>query len=289
MRRETRRPPRPNRTVDEFEKVQEILSASRVGSARGSRKHHHYLCGLLVCQRCDNRFGYSNSRGKTGQRYEYYNCLSRVTPHGACGICHLRLTYVEDRLERTHRHDLLTEKERATVRSQVKATAERQVEVAKKQSAQHQRRWRDLLSQQQKLVQLYYQGGISLDVMQAEQARIDQEKADAKHWQATADRQVDRVMERLEQALRLADSHDRAYATAEPHERRILNASILDHVLVHDDPDRGLVELLPQLNQKMSLLVQLGRATTPRKGRIRAPTPRQAPPRAAPGPSRTPG
>lgn len=57
--------------------------------------------------------------------YEYYNCLSRVTPQGACGVCHLRLTYVEDRLDQTHRHDLLTGSERAAVRSQVKTTAER--------------------------------------------------------------------------------------------------------------------------------------------------------------------
>lgn len=79
--------------------------------------------------------------------------------------------------------------------------------------------------------------------MQAEQQRIERDTADAQHWRDAADRQVERVMERLEQALGLTGSHDRAYATAEPHERRLLNASILEHVLVHDDPDTGYAEL----------------------------------------------
>jgi len=82
-----------------FERVQTVLASQRASGSRG-RKHKHYLSGQLTCQRCDKHFGYGRHRGKCGTHYEYYSCLSRVTPTGPCGIRYVRLSEIEDRLER---------------------------------------------------------------------------------------------------------------------------------------------------------------------------------------------
>ena len=91
---------RHDRLVDQetFDRVQAVLTSHRACGSRG-RKHHHYLSGQIVCGKCGKRHGYGRHRNRHGNHYEYYSCLSRVTPSGPCGAGYIRLELIEDRLD----------------------------------------------------------------------------------------------------------------------------------------------------------------------------------------------
>jgi hypothetical protein len=64
---------------------------------------------------------------------------------------------------------------------------------------------RELTAQQQKLVQLYYNGGVSEGVLKAEQQRIAAETAQAERWVEAARAETQDVMDALDDALLLLD------------------------------------------------------------------------------------
>ncbi len=261
-------------TREEFDLVQKILSSQNSGAARGTRKHHHYLAGHLVCVACQNRLGYSRNRGRRGGLYEYYTCLSRVALRGSCGSHYLRLEVIEDEMEQIHRQLRLTPGQCESVRRAVRDNVEQRVSTARQESARHGRRSKELTKQQQKLVNLYYQDAISVEVLKKEQARIEQEQADAHRWQQTADVQVQKVMKVLDEALALVDRHECAYEEAESYERRMLNRSLFSRIWVenHDEnaSDGAVSEpaaphLAPHLSPVFAHVVEVAKQETTKK------------------------
>jgi len=136
---------------DTYERAQAALDSHRARGSRG-HKHHHYLSGQLRCGRCHKRYGYGRHRGKLGTYYEYYSCLSRVTPTGPCGACYIRLQAIEEQLDAIHATDWLTPDEREHVRQAVRGYIEKKALVSQSESDRHARRLRELTTQQQKLV-----------------------------------------------------------------------------------------------------------------------------------------
>ncbi len=67
------------------------------------------------------------------------------------------------------------------MRRDVREQVDERLAVARKQSEHHSRRLRILQEEQQKLVQLYYKGGVSEEVLTAEQERIETERTQAHH------------------------------------------------------------------------------------------------------------
>jgi site-specific DNA recombinase len=109
--------------------------------------------------------------------------------------------------------------------------------LAQKQSDHHSRRLRTLQDEQQKLVQLYYRGGVSEEVLQAEQQRIEHERTTARSWIEDASHEAEDVQEALEDALTIAGQCHDVYVVAEPTLRRMMNQAIFDRLLVRTDED----------------------------------------------------
>ena len=121
------------------------------------------------------------------------------------------------------------------------------------ESEQHARRLRELTTQQQKLVQLYYRDAVSEDVLKAEQARITAERAQVEHWANAARHQIDDVMTALDEALALVDAGQRAYDLASESQRRLLNLAIFEHFTIHEESEDVIVE--PQLEEFYDQLI----------------------------------
>ena len=237
---------------DTYERTQAALDSHRARGSRG-HKHHHYLSGQLRCGRCHKSYGYGRHRGKMGTHYEYYSCLSRVTPSGPCGACYVRLQAIEEQLDAIHATDWLTPEERERVRQAVRDHIEKKALVARNESNRHARRLRELTTQQQKLVQLYYRDAVSEDVLKAEQARITAERAQVEHWANAARHQIDDVMTALDEALALVDAQQHAYDLASESQRRLLNLAIFEHFTIHEESDDVIVE--PQLEEFYDQLI----------------------------------
>jgi site-specific DNA recombinase len=205
-RKGVKRPGRHEAIIDRetFDQVQRVLDAHRASGDR-SHKHTHYLTGSLFCGVCDKRLGYGRHRSRSGEYYEYYSCLSRVAKTGRCDAPYVRLHEVERAIERKYKTLLLTAAEQSAVREALHSHVEANTEVARSEAKRHERRVGELGGQQQKLLQLYYKGGISDEVMRAEQERIEVERAEVERWSNTAQREVEDVMQALDDALVLID------------------------------------------------------------------------------------
>lgn len=259
-------------TEEEFDLVQRIMSSHTFGAARGSKKHHHYLSGQLICSRCGCRMGYSRNRGRHGGYYEYFTCLSRVHKGGPCGAKYVPLPAIERELEEIHRRLVLTDTDKEAVRRAARETIEKRVRKAREQASIHANRVDSLTAQQQKLIELYYEDAISVEVLKSEQARIKQEKHDAERWRAGAEIKVNSVMRALELTLEKVDDYESAYDALPPHERRLLNGSLFAYILVDGfDGDSGrsgaeiseTKQLSPALDLTLASAVQVARSKTP--------------------------
>jgi site-specific DNA recombinase len=217
-----------------FDRVQEVLTANRASGDR-FHKHNHYLKGSIFCV-CGKRLGYGRHRGKLGGIYEYFSCLSRMRRGERCAAPYFPVESTERAIIRRYTRETLTPSQREGVRRDLRAYVETKAEVARRESARHNRRLRELTAQQQKLVQLFYNGGVSEEVLKAEQERIKTESAQAKKWATAAKREVEDVMQALNDALALLDDNHVLYETLNTFCRRLVNQAIFRRLIIRD-PD----------------------------------------------------
>jgi site-specific DNA recombinase len=241
-----------------FEQVQRVLDAHRASGDR-SHRHTHYLTGSLYCGTCGKRLGFGRHRSRSGDYYEYYSCLSRVAKTGRCDAPYAPLHKVERSIEAKYKTLLLTEPEQDAIRKALCEHVEANAEVARREAKSHERRLRELSGQQQKLVQLYYKGGVSEEVMQAEQQRIEAERSASERWSNMARNEVADVMQALEDALALIDLATAPYLTASPTERRLINLAIYVMLIVCHDPDGVGIEPNTVFAELITLARQLDR------------------------------
>jgi site-specific DNA recombinase len=217
-----------------FDQVQKVLDGHRASGDR-SHKHHHYLKGSLFCV-CGMRLGYGRHRGRHGGIYEYFSCLSRVQRGGRCEAPYFPVERTERAIVRRYKRETYRREEQNEVREALRDYVHAKTEIARRESERHNRRLHELTGQQQKLVQLYYKGGVSEEVLKAEQQRIETERSKAKRWANAAEREVEDVMAALDDALILLDDDHVLYETLPSSVRRLVNQAVFLTFTVRD-PD----------------------------------------------------
>ncbi len=220
-----------------FEKVQRTLEAHRLSGDR-TKKHAHYLKGSIFCGHCGRRLVYGRHRGNGGV-YEYFSCLSYQARRPSCGAGHLPVDAVERAIERYYRSVDMTPAEAEDVRCKLKEQVGVRLEIARKQSAKHTRRLRDLQNEQQKLLQLFYRDGVDEDVLRAEQQRIEAERTQARRWITSATHETEEAETTLEEALAIIQGCHATYLVADPELRRLMNQAIFTRLLVRIDAIEG--------------------------------------------------
>jgi site-specific DNA recombinase len=230
-----------------FEQVQSILTAHRASGDR-SHKHGHYLKGSLYCS-CGCRLGYGRHKGGGGAMYEYFSCLSRVRKRGSCEAPYIPVDKTERAVKSMNACMLLTKQEQEAITQAVRDHAEVKALVAKKESDRHNRKLRELRDQQQKLVQLHYQEAVSIEVMKAEQQRIEAERSQAQRWGKAAVADVHDILDALKIALALVDAGRLPYVAANEFAKRLINQALYERIIVSsvDDAKGHLTPLYAQL------------------------------------------
>jgi hypothetical protein len=142
---------------------------------------------------------------------------------------------VERAVENHYRSIGLSDAECAEVRRELKQQVEIRLDVAKKQSERHSRRLRDLQSEQQKLLQLFYNGGVDEDVLKAEQQRIETERNKARRWVESATHEAAEALEALDEAIAIVHEAHRTYRDGDAELRRLMNQAIFERIIVRVD------------------------------------------------------
>ncbi|HEX5852527.1 MAG TPA: recombinase family protein, partial [Solirubrobacteraceae bacterium] len=236
-----------------FDQVQKVLDSHRISGDR-SHKHHHYLKGTIFCA-CGKRLGFGRHRGKCGGQYEYFSCLSRVQREEQCAAPYFPVERTEHAIVRRYKRETYKHDEQNIVREALHAYVQSKTEIARRESARHTRKLQDLTGEQQKLVQLYYKGGVSEEVLQAEQERIETERAKAQQWADAATREVEDVNAALDDALAILDEHV-IYEALPASARRLVNQAVFLAIVV-SDPDNVQAQLTPLFETIKQLIQEL--------------------------------
>jgi site-specific DNA recombinase len=249
-----KRPGRHEAIIDRetFEQVQQVLDAHRASGDR-AHKHSHHLIGTLHCGACERRLGFNRTRGNGGL-YEYFACLSRVSSQGRCAAPHFRAQEIERNVERKYKTHLLTAAEQAAIRETLLARAHASTAEARKEASRHARRVRELISHQDKLLDLYYDDGVSKEVLQAQQKRLAAEQAQAQRLADAAQFEVSDLDRALSDALLLIDEGLMPYTSGSSTEKRLINLAIYVMLLVSESGD-----IESQANALYAELVPLAR------------------------------
>ncbi len=233
-----------------FDQVQKVLDSHRISGDR-SHKHHHYLKGTIFCV-CGKRLGYGLHRGKCGGQYEYFSCLSRVQRQEKCAAPYFPVEQTEHSIVRRYKRETYKGDEQDMVREALRSYVQSKTEVARRESARHTRRLHDLTGEQQKLVQLYYKGGVSEEVLKAEQKRIESERAKARQWADAASAEVEDVIAALDDALAILNDKI-IYEELPKSTRRLVNQAVFLALIV-SDPDNIQAQRTP-LDDTIEILV----------------------------------
>jgi hypothetical protein len=152
---------------------------------------------------------------------------------------HLPVDAVEKAIEEHYRSVELTAEEIEEVRITVREQVDERLAVARKESDHHSRKLRTLQDEQQKLVQLFYKGTVSEEVLEAEQKRIESERTQAHHWVTAASHEAEDVLEALEDALTIIGRCHQTYLEASPMLRRLMNQALFHRILIRSEHTEG--------------------------------------------------
>jgi hypothetical protein len=181
----------------------------------------------------------------------------------------------EHAIVRRYQRETYKDDEQNIVREALHAYVQSKSEIARRESARHTRKLHDLTGEQQKLVQLYYKGGVSEEVLKAEQERIENERTKAQQWADAATREVEDVMAALDDALAILDEHI-IYEDLPESARRLVNQAVFLALVVSDPdniPDNIRAELTPLYETIAQLIQELREIKERPKTRQKSTTP----------------
>ena len=228
--------------IDEtlFQDVQAVLDQRSQGKEKPV-KRTHYLKGLLACARCGARLGYLHSRGKNGAIYPYFFCLSRQGHRrSGCDLPYLPVDLVEAKVLDLWERVKLDQGEAETIRQDVTVLI-RLVSARHESDLSAQRlRLERLEADEAKLLQAHYSDAISLPLMQKEQRRIAQERADAGRIVAAVSLERSALEHALESALDRVNRCDEVYAEGSDRVRRELAFALFARIWVDEGGVAGV-------------------------------------------------
>jgi site-specific DNA recombinase len=231
-----RHPGRHEPLVDQatFDTVQTLLAANALSGDR-SHKHMHYLKGSVFCGLCGARLSYGRHRSKTGTHYEYFGCVARNRPRGACRSSYIPVEDTERAVQRYWVSVRFSAAQRARIRVAVHEFIDARREVAVEETQRKRQALKRLQDQHRKLLQLYYDDAVDKALLKSEQQRIDREKADIAIALEAASADVTEIGAALDEALALTEDADSVYAAANATERRLLNQAVFERLVIEQE------------------------------------------------------
>jgi site-specific DNA recombinase len=217
-----------------FDLVQTRLDEKRVAGER-PQKRRHYLRGSVFCGDCGHRLIYGFSRGKGGQRYPYFFCVSRTRGSGCAMHRSINPKLIEQAIQRYY-----VERPVQLSAEQVqRRTAAIEALVAVSQQAAQQvkdaktRLIRALEAKQDALVDLRFsEKSISASVFKRKQAVLDDELEAAHASLAETEGALQLGSQHLRLALELAENVAEVYREGSEQLKRSYNQAFFNKLYV---------------------------------------------------------
>lgn len=234
-------------TAEDFERVQMLLAAARIGGER-PQIHHHYLRGTVMCDKCHGRLLFGRHRSKSGLHYEYFSCTNRdrrLRKVRCQSSRHYPVPRVETLVEQTYSTLYISPEVMEQIRSEVRDELAGRAGLVVQEAERHERTLTQIEAKQEKLVQLYYQDLVTLDVFERQQAKLKAEERAAQRLRRVAIVQSENVEQNLKDALDRLKDIEQMYLDGTPLERRVLNRAIFKRIDVGEEGEITDTALTP--------------------------------------------
>lgn len=219
-----------------FEKVQTILK-EKINGER-SIKHDHYLKSTMYCGHCGFRMVVQVVKNRHGETYPYYSCLGRHSKRTDCTLRSIQIEHAEDLIQDLYDRISLTPDFRRDLEAllrhglkQLRADTDAEREQLENTKQTIERR-------QRKLLEAHYNDAIPIEMLRAEQKRLDTELAATNRSLSNLTADLAEADELISIALDIAQHAGNTYRQAPEHIRRMFNQLLFDKLLVTTD-DNG--------------------------------------------------
>jgi site-specific DNA recombinase len=213
-----------------FEQVQRVLDAHQ-GAGTRNRTHHHYLKGLLWCDRCKQRFTIQRAVGRAGGVYFYFFCRGRQ--EGVCNHPYVPAEVMEQAVVDHYGAAVhLPEAFRAELRKQIDRAVDEQYELSEDLRTSFTKRLAALDKQEDYLLDLAAEEGWPKDKLRTKIQSIRQERKDIRRSLEQAEQELSAGRQMFHDALTLLDDPQAMYQRGNETVRSILNHAFLSRLRV---------------------------------------------------------
>ncbi len=258
-----------------FDRVQEVRRLMP-GAGNRQRRYHHYLKGMLWCERCGRRLIVMRGKSKTGELYFYYVCRGRQDR--LCNLPYVRVAQVEQAVASHYQTVSLSAPLRLKLANLFDQAVESEVGQDARQQAQLRKRLAELDRQEDRYIEL----AVDPDWPKA---KLTQKLRDIRDERARLEGRLAQTVEQLERghanARRMLDYLDRPhelYARSSTEDRTKLNRLLFTKLRIDVDDDRVPKVTGDELTEPFATVVYLRREYRSVDGRrlnaVRPPTPR---------------
>jgi len=246
-----------------FERVQAILAAQRIGGER-PQLHHHYLRSTVICDKCKGRLLFGRHRSRSGDHYDYFSCTNRTARqrHIHCDASgHYSVPKVEDHVEQLYAGVYLSPDVMEQIRRELREEIADRAGLVERQAERHERTLKQIEAKQEKLVQLYYDDLVTIEVFEREQTKLKAEAKAAERLRRIAVVQSEQAEAALDEALQRLKNIAQVYRDGTPIERRILNRAIFQRIEIGEDGEITGTALTPTYQALAAWNPNLGKPT----------------------------
>ncbi len=234
-----------------FDLVQAILDVRRNGERQ--RQHQHYLKGTVHCARCGSRLGFSRSRGRHGGEYDYFYCLAKQQKRSDCDLPNLPVELVEQGIEAYYGVLSLSEAQTHRLRHLAARAFDHRHRFASFELERQQAITKNLLAEQDRLIDALRGGHLAADLYAREQRKIEQQIHNAQRSVKQATIDLGHASETLEQSLACLNRPQDSYRRSGPVGRKQHNKAFFERI---DVDTEGVT--YARLKQPYALLHQAG-------------------------------
>ncbi len=215
-----------------FDRVQDILDARQ---QRGVRNlvNHHYLRGLLFCDRCHHagrlcRLIYTEAKGNNGTVYPYYKC--RGNQEGLCDLRHLPVWLVEQKVIEHYAQLCLPDDFIDTLDTKIEQTLADEQQLTKQAHDALRAQRAKLDVKEERLLDLVEDASLPRDRVRDRLAaiRAERERIDAALKDSSAELATGATY--LRDALALARDPQALYRSLPDEARRLLNLTFYERL-----------------------------------------------------------
>ncbi|MFL6072786.1 MAG: recombinase family protein [Mycobacteriales bacterium] len=246
-------------SVDLFERVQRVMD-SQAGAGIRRRQHHHYLKGLLWCQRCQRRFVLIPGRGNGGE-YFYFFCRGRQDHE--CDMPYLRVERIEQAVLEHYATVVFSEEFRAEVAA--KLDEEMAADLANTAKARKALATRlvELERKEDEYFSLVGNPAWPREKLTAKMTEVQEERDRVAADLAKLEGEVQVARDIFLSALELLRRPQELYARLEPPERRLLTQLLFVRLKLDET---GVVD--EELNEPFEAIVPIGRVYEAERRRV---------------------